>query len=64
MKDKIHEIARRGYSINETCATLGISRSTIWRLEKAKKIRIVTIGRRRIVPGSEIDRLLGNQEAA
>jgi len=64
MKEKIREIGRRGYSINETCATLGISRSTVWRLEKAGKLRVIAIGRRRIVPESEIDRLLSGDKAA
>ncbi len=65
MTKKAKELISRGYSIDEARELLGgISRTTMWRMEKAGQIHIATIRGRRIVPGSEIDRLLGNQEAA
>ena len=65
MKKKAQELISRGYSIDEARGLLGgISRTTMWRMEKAGQIHIVTIRGRRIVPGSEIDRLLSGDKAA
>jgi excisionase family DNA binding protein len=50
------------YRINEFCALLGISRTTLYALVKDGKIRMVKIGGRSLVPASEGQRLL--QEAA
>lgn len=49
--------APKARRIPEACAALGISRSTIYALAAEGKIRLVHIGRRALVPESEIDRL-------
>jgi excisionase family DNA binding protein len=49
---------RRAYSFREGESVLGISRSTFYRLEAANKIKLLRIGRRTLIPASEIERLL------
>ena len=49
---------RVAYSLSEAGDLLGgISRDTIYRLEKSGDLRLVRIGGRRFVPASEIKRL-------
>ena len=56
---KTQQTINRGYSIDEARELLGgISRTTMWRMEKAGQIHIVTIRGRRIIPKSEIERLM------
>ena len=43
--------------IPDACAALGVSRSTIYKLEAQGKIKLVRIAGRTVVPESEIDRL-------
>jgi excisionase family DNA binding protein len=43
---------------NEVSAAYGISRSTIYNLIAANKLRTIKIGKRRLVPISEAERLL------
>lgn len=52
-------VKRRLYSMAETQKLLGgISRTTVWRLRKAGKIRLVTVGGRKFCPDDEIDRVV------
>ena len=44
-------------SIREACVTLGVGRSTIYRLINIKKIDVQRIGRRTLIPRSEIERI-------
>lgn len=46
------------YRVREGCAALGISRAHLYALEKRKKIRLVRVGRRTLIPADEIDRLV------
>jgi excisionase family DNA binding protein len=48
----------RAHSFREGQRILGISRSTFYRLEAAEKIKLLRIGRRTLIPASEIERLL------
>jgi excisionase family DNA binding protein len=48
----------RAHSFREGQRILGISRSTFYRLEAAEKIKFLRIGRRTLIPASEIERLL------
>ena len=48
----------RAYSFSDGQRILGISRSTFYRLEAANKIKLLRIGRRTLIPASEIERLL------
>lgn len=50
------------YRIKDFCAQMGISPSTLWKLAKEDKIRLVRIGGCTLVPASEVPRLL-NKEA-
>jgi excisionase family DNA binding protein len=50
--------APKARRIPEACAALGIGRSTIYALAADGKIRLIHIGRRTLVPESEIDRLV------
>jgi len=49
---------KRALSIKEACATLGIGRTTLRRQTDAGNIRVVKLGRRRLIPAEEINRLL------
>lgn len=47
-----------GYSVGAFAQQLAISRSGVYNLIKAGEVRSVKIGGRRIIPATEIDRLL------
>lgn len=49
---------RRALSIPEFCRAIGISRSSAYLLVNAGTLRTIRLGGRRLVPVSEIDRLL------
>jgi predicted site-specific integrase-resolvase len=53
------EIERLAYRVNEFCRTIGISRAAFYVAVKAGNIQTVMIAGRRLVPTSEVDRLLG-----
>jgi excisionase family DNA binding protein len=53
----------RARRLHDACQTIGISRSHLYALEKAGKIRLVRIGGRVVVPETEIDRLLSEGAA-
>jgi excisionase family DNA binding protein len=46
-------------SIAHACATLDLSRSTLWKMGRNGQLRLIRIGRRTLVPWTEIMRLLG-----
>ena len=48
----------RAHSFRDAGRILGISRSTLYRLEAANKIRLLRIGRRTLIPADEIERLI------
>ncbi len=48
----------RAHSFRDAERILGISRSTFYRLEAAQKIKLLRIGRRTLIPASEIERLI------
>lgn len=47
----------RAYRVNDACNALGISRSLLYKLAKANKIRLVRVAGRTLVPATEIDRV-------
>jgi excisionase family DNA binding protein len=49
---------RVAYSVAETCEMLGISRSTVYRLIARRQLRRVHLGRRALIPATEIIRLM------
>lgn len=50
------------YSIREACWQLGISRTTLYRLMNEGTIRRVKLGKRVLIPSSEIVRILADDE--
>ena len=48
----------RAHSFRDGQRIIGISRSTFYRLEAANKIKLLRIGRRTLIPASEIERLI------
>jgi excisionase family DNA binding protein len=57
-------IPRLAYSIAESEALTGLSRSSLYRLIAAGKLKTVQHGRRRIVPRGELERLCGPSESS
>jgi len=53
--------AREVLSINEVSLLLGVSRWTVARMIKTKKIRTFSIGTRRLVLRVELDKILENK---
>jgi len=49
---------RLAYPINEAAHLLGISRASVYRYAKTRQIKLIHIGERRLVPATEIDRLV------
>jgi excisionase family DNA binding protein len=47
----------RNLSVTEAAARLGISRSSVYNLMTSGKLAFVQLGRRRLVPSSEVRRL-------
>lgn len=50
-------VPRYGFSLAEVEIALGLSRPTLYRMIRAGELRTVQHGRRRIVPGTELERL-------
>lgn len=55
---------RAAYRVNDFCAAFGISRTTVYKLAKQKKLRLVKIAGRVLVPASEGQRLLNGDARA
>jgi excisionase family DNA binding protein len=49
------------YSVDQVCVILGLSKPTVYKLIGAGRLRSVLIGRRRVIPKGEIDRLLAEE---
>jgi excisionase family DNA binding protein len=47
----------RAYRVKDACTILGISKSSLYRLAKNGKIKLVRIGGRTLLPDFEVDRL-------
>ena len=57
------EIPKLTYSIPEVCEALQISRTTLWKLVKSRRLKPVRIGRRVLFPVRALDEFLnGDQE--
>ena len=48
------------YSVTEVATSLGLSPSSIWKLISLSKLKAIRVGRRTVVPRSELDRILAN----
>ncbi len=51
-------ITKAVLSVDEFAATIGVGRTTAYRLFKERKVRLVRIGRRTLIPIAEVDALL------
>ena len=52
----------RTMTVQHACKYSGVCHSTIYNLIKAKKIESCTVGRRRLIVVSSLDRLLGLED--
>lgn len=60
-----HDTTRRlAYPIPESAYLLGISARGLYRLIDAGHLRTVKLGRRRLVPADELDRMIHQPSAA
>jgi excisionase family DNA binding protein len=57
-------LPRLTFSIAESEAISGLSRSSLYRLIAAGKLRTILCGRRRLVPSAELERLCGADPGA
>ena len=55
--DTQHSVHRFGYSPTETAVAIGVSLSTVNRKLATGELRSIKIGRRRIIPPEELQRL-------
>ena len=62
-KPKPLQINPIGYSVEQVMQLLPIGRTSIYKLIKSGELQTVVICGRRIVPASEIDRLLSQPES-
>lgn len=53
-----------GYHLDEAALVSGFSRSRLYQLMRNGELRYVSNGARRIIPRSELERLLGIEDAA
>jgi hypothetical protein len=44
--------------VGDFCARIGICKSSFWKFQAAGKIRTVRLGRRVVVPNTEVQRIL------
>ena len=57
---EITQIEPLAYSIKNALFVLGISRTLLWKSISKGHIKVVRLGRRTLIPASEIKRLLGS----
>ena len=56
-------VQQRGLSLKDACATLGCSESHGWKMIRTGQLKSVAFGRRRIIPATEIERVLAGESA-
>ena len=52
------EISQRAVGVEDAFGSLGIRRTAFYSLVRAGKIRVIKLGRRTLVPCSELDRVV------
>lgn len=57
-------VPRHAYSLNEAAQSLGLSRRTIYTLADRGKLSLIKVGKRRLVPATELERLVQIPETA
>ena len=56
------EIEVYGMNISTFAERLGCSKSHVWKLVADKKVKAIRLGKRRIIPSTELARLLSEAE--
>lgn len=64
MSAQTNPLPRVAYSLDEVAHSLGLSRRTMYELMDTGRLSTVKLGRRRLVPAQELERLLQPQEHA
>ena len=62
METETFAIPKLGYSLAETEVAIGVSRATLYRMLARGELKAAKVGRRRIVPDTELRRLCCPQE--
>jgi hypothetical protein len=62
-KKKTESVEKQGLSLKEFCTRVGCSESHGWKMLRLGQLKSVSFGRRRIIPASEIERVLGGESA-
>lgn len=60
----IEAVDRLAWSIEETAAAFGVTPRHIRNLIERGQLRSVTLGRRRVIPTEELNRILAGEEVA
>ena len=55
-------VEKLAYTLGEAAEALTLGRSTVWKLVKAGKLRVVRVGSRALVPVKELQRFLEGQK--
>lgn len=58
MKSQLSSIPRLTFSLDESAIALGLSRRLLYSLIDRRELKTVKIGRRRLVPAAELERLV------
>jgi excisionase family DNA binding protein len=58
----MQEIQRDAFSTKEFAERLGIGYQTALRMQRDKTVRVVRVGRRVLIPKTELERLLAGQK--
>jgi excisionase family DNA binding protein len=64
MNTQHNTVPRAAYSLDEAAQSLGLSRRTLYQLMDAGRLSTVKLGKRRLVPAQELERLLRPAGAA
>ncbi len=56
------QIGRDAYSTKEFAERLGLGYQTVLRMQRDKTVRVVRVGRRVLIPRSELERVLAGQK--
>ena len=57
--DSPEQVGREGLHDTEAARMIGCGRTTVWKLIRQRRLRVVKLGTRTIVPRNEVLRLLG-----
>jgi excisionase family DNA binding protein len=60
----LETVERQGYNVSEGARIVGVGRTTMHKLIREGRIKVVKIGARTIIPRHEIDRILSGDAAA